>query len=87
MKMTAILLALVCAGAIAKDKPDVVYAGGGRYTCSGSSYQCAQVDAGNRALEERQRAKDDARLEREREQRQRDLDRYKTPRRDIAQDR
>lgn len=73
--LAAALLALATS-AIAKDKPEIRYAGQGRYTCSGDSYQCAQVNANNRALEQRERDRADARQERDYEQRQRDLERY-----------
>lgn len=58
-KLLAITLLALAASAFAKDKPDVTYVGGGRYTCSGKSAQCAQIDANNRAIEAQQRAKDD----------------------------
>ena len=76
MKTLIIVLCAVCTCAIAKDKAEIRYAGQGRYTCSGDSYKCAQIDANNRALEAQQRAKDDAREQREYERRQRDLEAY-----------
>lgn len=73
----AILLALLCTSAIAEDKPKITYAGEGRYTCSGNSAACAQIDANNRRISqdsadryERKRAETIERAERaEREQR------------------
>lgn len=78
MRMLTIVLCAFCTFAAAKDKEkaEIHYAGEGRYTCSGDAYKCAQIDANNRALEDRQRAKDDARQQREYEQRQRDLELY-----------
>ena len=55
----------------------------GRYTCKENSYQCAQIEANNRALDDRQRARDETHQEREHEQRQRDLELYKVNRRKI----
>ena len=75
MNKIAILLVLASMNCMAKDKAEIRYAGQGRYTCSGDSYQCAQVDANNRAQEARQRDREDARIEREREERRRELER------------
>jgi len=76
MRKLTIIFALLCTGAIAADKPVVRYAGDGRYTCSGNSPECAQVAANNRAREQQRQSQDDARREREYEQRKRDLERY-----------
>ena len=56
-KLLAIFLLSLTASAIAKDdgKADIHYAGLGRYTCSGDKYKCAQIEANNRTLEERDR--------------------------------
>lgn len=69
MKKISILLALVCTLAVAKDEPKVTYVGLGRYTCSGSSAVCAQIDQNNRALEAQRQAREEARRERERNNR------------------
>lgn len=70
-----IALLLMAMTASAKDDAEITYVGGGRYTCSGDKYKCAQVDANNRALEEqrraRQQAQDDARRVQQRENQQR----------------
>ena len=76
MNKIVILLVLVSMSCIAKDKAEIRYAGQGRYTCSGDRYQCAQIDANNRAVEAREKDREETRVEqREREQRRRDLDR------------
>ena len=70
-----IVLLLTAMTATAKGDAEITYAGGGRYTCSGDKYKCAQIDANNRALDEQQRARwqaqDDARRAKERENQQR----------------
>ena len=76
MNKLVILLVLASMNCIAKDKAEIRYAGQGRYTCSGDSYQCAQIDANNRALESREKERDEARMEqREREQRRGEFER------------
>lgn len=40
--------------AFPSEQPKVTYVGGDRYVCSGRSYECAQIDANNRAQEERE---------------------------------
>ncbi len=75
-KFLVIALLALSTCAIAKDKPEVRYAGEGRYTCSGNSAECAQVNANNRALEDRDRQRWEQRRQQEYEQRQRDLERY-----------
>ena len=50
-----ILVALVST-AQAKDEARVTYVGDGRYTCSGNSVACAQVDANNRQRESQRQA-------------------------------
>lgn len=52
-KTMPVLLALVCMSAFAKDKSEVTYVGMGRYTCSGNTAACAQIDANNRAQSDR----------------------------------
>lgn len=37
-------------------EPKVTYVGDGRYTCSGNSVQCAQIDANNRQREAQRQA-------------------------------
>ena len=76
MKTLVIVLCAFCTCAIAKDKAEIHYVGQGRYTCSGDSYKCAQIDANNRSLEARQRERDESRQQREYEQRKRDLELY-----------
>lgn len=44
------LLLLFVSGSVSAD-PKVTYVGDGRYTCSGNSAQCAQIDANNRQRE------------------------------------
>ena len=61
----AVLLALIATCATAKEKPEIVYVGSGRWACSGNSAACAQIDQNNRMIEEQRRARDDRR-ERER---------------------
>ncbi len=75
-KFYAIALFALATSAFAKDKPEIRYAGGGLYTCSGNSYECAQVKANNRALEDRDRQRWEQRRQQEYEERQRDLERY-----------
>lgn len=83
MKGIVLLLMLACSVSFAKEKgqAEITYVGMGRYTCKGNSYQCAQINANNRALEDRERAKDDARRAQERERFERDLELYKDHRR------
>jgi len=76
MKKIVIYLAFISVGALAGEKAEIHYSGLGRYTCTGDSFKCAQIDANNRALESWQRAKDNVRIESEREQRRRDLELY-----------
>lgn len=77
-KLLAIILMALATSAIAKDdgKTDIHYAGLGRYTCSGDEYKCAQIDANNRILEERDRQRWEQQRERDYEQRKRDLEMY-----------
>ena len=77
-KFLAIILLALTTSAIAKDdgKADITYVGLGRYTCSGDKYKCAQIDANNRALEERDRQRWEQQRERDYEQRKRDLEMY-----------
>ncbi len=44
------LLLLLVSGSVSAD-PKVTYVGDGRYTCSGNSAHCAQIDANNRQRE------------------------------------
>lgn len=77
MKKLAFLAMFVAVTLQAADKSaDIRYAGLGRYTCSGDKYKCAQIDANNRALEERDRQRWERDREREREQHHRDLELY-----------
>ena len=71
MKKYAVLALFVALAPLvsAKDKAEVTYVGQGRYVCEGKSAACAQIEQSNRALEREQRAREEARLEREREQR------------------
>ncbi len=82
-KLLAIILLAVTTMAIAKEngKADIHYAGLGRYTCSGDKFKCAQIDANNRALEERDQRRWERQQERDYEQRKRDLDLYGVTRR------
>ena len=77
-QLLAIILLALTTSAIAKDdgKADIHYAGLGRYTCSGDKFKCAQIDANNRALEERDRQRWEQQRERDYEQRKRDLEMY-----------
>lgn len=52
----ALILALFATAALAKDDARVTYVGDGRYTCSGNSTTCAQVDANNRQRESQRQA-------------------------------
>ena len=74
----AIILLTITTSAIAKDdgKADIHYVGLGRYTCSGDKYKCAQIDANNRAQEERDRQRWEDQRERDYEQRKRELEMY-----------
>lgn len=70
MKIIGFALALVLATAGSahageKDKGNVTYVGGGRYTCTGNSAACAQVKQNNEALEANRRAANEARRARE----------------------
>ncbi len=64
-RFLAIALLALATSAIAKEKPEIRYVGLGRYTCSGNSAECAQINANNRALDAQDRARTDARQERE----------------------
>ncbi len=55
---------------------EIHYVGLGRHTCSGDKYRCAQIDANNRVLEERDRQRWEQERDREQEQRKRDLELY-----------
>ena len=81
MKKLIAILALASLTALAKEKDEakITYVGLGRYTCSGDSYKCAQIDANNRALDAQREMQDRDRMEREREQRRRDLELYTNP--------
>ena len=37
----------------AEKQPEAIYAGGGRFVCTGNSAACAQVDSNNRQQQER----------------------------------
>lgn len=70
-----LVVLLTAAGAFAKDKTTVNYVGQGRYSCSGDSYQCAQIDQQNRQHSqnesdryERTRREEVGRYERSREE-------------------
>jgi hypothetical protein len=52
----SLIFALLASTALAKDGAQVNYAGDGRYTCSGNSAACAQVDANNRQRESQRQA-------------------------------
>ena len=80
-KLAALLLLFASFSPFAKDHDEakITYVGMGRYTCSGDSYKCAQIDANNRALDAQREMRDRERMEREREQRRRDLQLYTTP--------
>ena len=77
-KFLVIILLSLTTAAVAKDKgkADIHYVGLGRYTCSGDSFKCAQIDANNRAIEERDRQTWEQQLERDDEQRKHDLEMY-----------
>ena len=70
-KLLAALLLVLSTSVIAKGKPEVVYAGDGRYVYQGdrNSPACAQVDANNRQREERRA--DEYERKREQEERRR----------------
>lgn len=52
----ALILVALATTALANDDTRVTYAGDGRYTCSGNSAACAQVDANNRQRESQRQA-------------------------------
>lgn len=52
----ALVLALFTTTVLAKDDARVTYVGDGRYTCSGNSATCAQIDANNRQRESQRQA-------------------------------
>lgn len=81
MKKLIAILVLASMSALAKERGEakITYVGLGRYTCSGDSYKCAQIDANNRALDAQREMQDRDRMEREREQRRRDLELYTNP--------
>lgn len=81
-KLAALLLLFASFSSFAKDHGEakITYVGMGRYTCSGDSYKCAQIDANNRTLDAQREMRDRERTERERELRRQDLDLYRTPR-------
>ena len=69
MKNSLIVLSVVALAAISAAYADhrVTYVGDGRYTCSGNSAQCAQIDANNRqreVLRDIERQREDDRLKR-----------------------
>lgn len=64
LKIALVSLMLVAA-AQARDRANTTYVGGGRYTCTGGSAQCAQVRQNNEALEAQRRAAGEARRARE----------------------
>jgi hypothetical protein len=83
-KYTQTLIALLFAGISlsgqAEEKAKATYAGQGRYTCSGSSAECAQIDFNNRSVsqsqtmryqQEQERATAYVEREREKEERRR----------------
>lgn len=70
----ALAIIALSMSAIAKDDNKPVYVGGGRWACSGNSYECAQVRANNRAQEERERQRYERQAE-EGQQRWRDVER------------
>lgn len=62
MKKTLILLtAMLSFTVCAKDETKVTYVGDGRYTCSGSNAQCAQVESNNRLREQQRQIESDRR--------------------------
>ena len=77
MKKIAVVTIFVTMTAQAADKSvEIHYVGGGRYTCSGDQYKCTQIDANNRAIEDRDRQRWERERDREQEQRRRDLELY-----------
>lgn len=54
--VATLILGVLVSAAQAKDEPQVTYVGDGRYTCSGSSVACAQIDANNRQRESQRQA-------------------------------
>lgn len=55
MNKSILLLAvimLITGQCKAEDKPRTTYVGDGRYTCTGSASQCAQIDANSRQWEQ-----------------------------------
>ena len=57
MKAIPLVFAIICNVAIAKEDPNARYVGGGRYLCDGNAAKCAQIEANNRAQEERERSR------------------------------
>ena len=78
-KLLAIITLALAASAVAKNdgKVDIHYVGLGRFTCSGDKDKCAQIDANNRALDERDRQRWEQQRESDYEQRRRDLEMYR----------
>jgi signal transduction histidine kinase len=54
LTLCAILFSGITLSAQAEEKAKVTYAGQGRYTCSGSSAECAQIDFNNRSVSQSQ---------------------------------
>lgn len=52
----ALIFVALATTALAKEDARVTYVGDGRYTCSGNSAACAQVDANNRQRESQRQA-------------------------------
>lgn len=52
----ALILVALATTALAREDARVTYVGDGRYTCSGNSAACAQVDANNRQRESQRQA-------------------------------
>ena len=71
----ALLLVALVSAAQAKDEARVTYVGDGRYTCSGNSVACAQVDTNNRQRESQRQA--DYQREQDRAQSYVDRERHK----------
>ena len=75
-KIAFVAMFLVVTVQAADKSVEIDFVGLGRYTCSGDKYKCAQIDANNRALEERDRQRWERERDREQEQRKRDLALY-----------
>ena len=72
-QLIALLALLAAAGALAE--PKINYVGSGRYTCSGSAKECAEVDQRNRALSDAEaRSRTDREILREQQRQTRALE-------------